>query len=362
MPAGMSPADHLRAVQPWSEPASVVTLPQPAAETRRRSEPISTLCIDSGVTDIYLDAGGAGAADLAAAVLGLEALGLRAVCSWSDPSRADEVELQRVLAGCIALTTLGGGCGAATGRLLSLAQKRGMPTLALRLTPGAGGPLLLAEGSVPLLQVVGSWPSPGTVARPYAFMAVRIHDDFMLVRDALRVAVETELGLPCVYFEDRRVMSTITGVRERTAELIRGASFFVADLSYSPSSPQVDSPNTAHEIGMAQAWRVPLVVCAQAPRRNLYFSAGDLDTLFWRDEADLLAQLQAWLRPHRARLGRRVLAHELPPGFAQSRHVAPRFHFDEKLRYPGPPGLLARAWQTMAPQLGLPATRRRSAR
>jgi len=255
-------------------------------------------------------------AELESAVLALEDSGGRAVTHW-DPS-PDERGMARVLASCAtALMRTGDGIASDLARV---AKQQGVPMMPI------------ARLSHDLLRGCRR-------QAPYAFMAVRIHDDFALVRHALATAVEAELGMPCVYFEDTRVAAGPCGARERTAELIRGASFFVADLSRSASSPKSDSPNTAHEVGMAQALGVPLVLCAQAPRRDLYFLAGDMETLFWRDEADLHHRLRRWLQSRRSDLGCRVLANDLP----RSRFRSSPFVFDPALRYLGPPSLLRRA-------------------
>jgi hypothetical protein len=148
----------------------------------------------------------------------------------------------------------------------------------------------------------------------YAFLGVRLHDDFMAVRRAVKCAVERELGLPCLHFDDPRATTNVRGVRERTRLLIQSATLFIADLTHGPSNGGVDSPNTAHEIGTALAYELPVLVTCRKPRRDLYFLAGDLDVLFWADEIDLEHQLSDWLRIRRSTLGRRILNRELPVG------------------------------------------------
>lgn len=278
----------------------------------------------------------------------LESAGLRPVTVWDEQGRIDESALVRIIASSCAVIvpTFEGEPEMLVSCLTArIARCHQVPILSLRFY--CSGPRLDIEGcgekmlSKLCTNLVGQ--------QPYAFMAVRIHDDFHLVREALRVAVETELGIPCVYFEDRRVITNIVGVRERTCELIRRATFFVADLTYSDSCPSYDSPNTAHEIGIATACRIPIVVCAQAPRRNLYFSAGNLDTIFWRDETDLFELLRSWLRPRRFVLGRRVLSFELQDSCFQ----ASRFQFDPARQYVGPSRIWSRALSGLASYLDI---------
>lgn len=293
------------------------------------------LLVESGQHDVFVELPGEREAEQSVARW-LARSGLRAVAGWAPATQLPRASLEALLGGCV-----GAVADAPGSEFASAVRRFGLPLLA---PPAEDAPAALH-----LLL-------PRAPAPRHAFMALRIHDDFALVRDALRCAVEAELGMPCVHFEDRRIVAAEPGVRQRTLALIRGASFFVADLSYSASCPAFDSPNTAHEIGFAQACGLPLLLCAQAPRRNLYFSAGDLDTLFWRDEADLHVLARQWLAPHRVRLGARVIAAgpaDLP---------ASRFEFDARRAYEGPPGPLARASRRAAALLGLGRDRSRAAR
>src|SRR5262249_20182957 len=144
-------------------------------------------------------------------------------------------------------------------------------------------------------------------AQTYAFLAVRLHPDFALIRTAIGEAVERTLGIPCVWFDDPRVITAQLGVRERTQLMIRHSALFLADVPYSPNNPDHDSPNTAHEIGMALAYERPVVLSCQEPRRDLYFSAGDLHTIFWVAEQHLKNEMVACFRSRYSRFGRRLL-------------------------------------------------------
>jgi hypothetical protein len=292
---------------------------------------------DGSWRDVYLDTAGFEEPELHRTVCELETCGLRAVDAWNEGTAPRESDVRRVMGGCSALVMRDAGVHATT-LAVRVARELVLPVL----TP----------------QQVRNERWPAAVAPPaYTFMAVRIHDDFAQVRQAIAVAAELELGVPCVYFEDPRVVTDAEGVRERTVVLIRGATLFIADLSHSPSSPSFDSPNTAHEIGVAQALGLPLLVCARAPRRNLYFLAGDLETLFWRDEADLHERVRSWLRPRRAELGRRVIAYSVPG----SRLRAPAFAFVRATSYRGPLGVLRSAFARLAAKVD-PRSRRTPSR
>jgi hypothetical protein len=236
----------------------------------------------------------------------LDAAGLRTIGGREWGGTTDESTLRQVISSCSVLVavTIREDADWPSSIEVRIARTQQVPVVAVRPVPRSGAFTLEASDGRPLHQLVIDLVQASTALHaPYAFMAVRIHDDFGLVREAIRAAVERELAIPCIYFEDRRVVTNVSGVRERTRELIRHAALFVADLTHTASNPTYDSPNTAHEIGMASAYGVPIVVCAQLPRRNLYFSAGDLEALFWKDEEDLAEQLSAWLRPRRNVLG-----------------------------------------------------------
>lgn len=275
----------------------------------------AALAIDAGgLRDIYLACeDGVDPARETEIVLVAEAAGFRSLRAWPHPG--GEPPSPAALMGCSGLVVLEApGRSAAIARMepeWAIAQSIGLPTL-------------IASDDSPLPGFLAGLPASPSSPPPHAFVAVRIHDDFALVREAIRRSVERELGMPCISFEDPRVVTEIAGVRERTRRLIEDASFLVADLSFSENYPSQDSPNIAHEIGTAEAYGVPLVICAHAPRRDLYFSAGDFDALFWRDEEDLAAQLRAWLLPRRGLLGRQVLNFDLADG-PDPRARAPRF-------------------------------------
>jgi hypothetical protein len=217
--------------------------------------------------------------------------------------------------------------------IAAIATQHGVPVIELSWSDHDA--LLQAKvgnQTIPLSDFLGKTVFPHPPWPAYAFMATRIHDDFQLIRSAIRSAVESDLHIPCIYFEDRRIVTAPCGVRERTREMIRGASLFVADLTHSDSCPDHDSPNTAHEIGMAMAYGIPIVTCARQPRRNLYFLAGDLDAIFWKNEQDLFEQLRAWLNPRRELLGLRIP----DQGDEPSRPMSAAFEFDPALQYTGP--------------------------
>ena len=147
--------------------------------------------------------------------------------------------------------------------------------------------------------------------QPYAFLAVRLQRDFERARRAMISAVENAVGIPCLWFDDNRHTTNVQGVRERTRLLIKRASFIIADLTYGPENPANDSPNRAHEIGMAIAYRRPVVLCCQDPRRTPYFSAGDMQMIFWKDEENLHEELTDRLRTSDGIIVRRVYNREL---------------------------------------------------
>ena len=76
-------------------------------------------------------------------------------------------------------------------------------------------------------------------------------------------------------------------VRERTRLLIKHATLVIADLTLGTESPERENPSRAHEIGMTIAYGRKLMLCSQEPRRDPYFSIGDMQMTFWSTEADL---------------------------------------------------------------------------
>ncbi len=270
---------------------------------------------------------------------------LAALTSWLDARRvlavsrlSEAVDGERaaraVLEGSDGVVTItsgriaGGAARAEVERILKLAGEAGRPVLALTRGQHDTVPESDLED---FLADIGRRPRAGT---PYAFLATRIHDDFALIRDAIQSAVEAALGIPCVWFDDPRVVAAAPGVRERTRALIAGAALVAADLTFGPSNRDHDSPNTAHEIGMTLAYERPLILSCRHPRRDLYFSAGDLSTLFWHDETHLREQLVEWLGPRRGALGRRVLNFDLAESAIAFRPRA--FAMDATRAYRGP--------------------------
>ena len=89
--------------------------------------------------------------------------------------------------------------------------------------------------------------------RPYAFFIGRLERDFTHAREAIRVAVEAEAGIPCLWSDDGRHRINVESVRERTRLLIEHAAFVIADLTLGTESPERENPSRAHEIGMTIA-------------------------------------------------------------------------------------------------------------
>jgi hypothetical protein len=166
----------------------------------------------------------------------------------------------------------------------------------------------------------------------YAFYVGRLERDFAQARGAIRAAVEEEAGLTCLWIDDGRFRTNIESVRECTRELIRHATFVVADLTLGPESPHQENPSRAHEIGLAIAYEKPLMLCSQEPRRYPYYSIGDMQMTFWNDEAELAASVQSWIAAH-PRLPRRHVLNTALPG---SRLARGSFRFDPAGRFIGP--------------------------
>ena len=174
--------------------------------------------------------------------------------------------------------------------------------------------------------------------RPYAFFIGRLERDFTQAREAIRVAVEAEAGIPCLWSDDGRHRIDVESVRERTRLLIEHATFVIADLTLGTESPERENPSRAHEIGMTIAYGRKLMLCSQEPRRYPYFSIGDMQMTFWSTEADLECKVRDWIRTSRESPARTVLNYELAnatpdldPGIKK-----PTFIFDENRRYVGP--------------------------
>ena len=174
--------------------------------------------------------------------------------------------------------------------------------------------------------------------RPYAFFIGRLERDFSHAREAIRVAVEAEAGIPCLWSDDGRHRSDVESVRERTRLMIKHATFVIADLTLGTESPDRENPSRAHEIGMTIAYCRKLMLCSQEPRRDPYFSISDMQMTFWSTEADLEFKLREWIRTTRDSPARAVLNHGLADANANfdSKIKKPRFTFDVGQRYVGP--------------------------
>ncbi len=168
--------------------------------------------------------------------------------------------------------------------------------------------------------------------RAYAFFVGRLERDFRHAREAIRAAVETEAGIPCLWADDGRHTSNVDGVRERTRLLIKHATFVIADLTLGIESPDRENPSRAHEIGMAVAYERPLLVCSQEPRRYPYFSIGDMQMSFWLTEDELEAATRDWIALNRSAVARRVFNYRLPA----SAVARPVFTYDAAQSYVGP--------------------------
>jgi hypothetical protein len=173
------------------------------------------------------------------------------------------------------------------------------------------------------------------VQPPYAFFIGRLERDFLHAREALRLAVRSELGIECLWSDDGTRRVAIDSVRATTQELIRGATFIIADLTLGPENPRHENPSRAHEIGLASAYGKTLMLCSREPRRYPYFSIGDLQMFFWTDEQDLFDRASAWLRSNRDALGRKVLNETLAQWDpAHERYATlPPFQFDPERAY-----------------------------
>ena len=253
---------------------------------------------------------------------------LQLICSRSG-ERADAERLIASCGGLLAMTPDPSGRHETTERDLRIAESLGLPSVSMV----AGEEPVRLESFLDHLRHVQ--PAP----QDFAFLAVRIHGDFALIRAAIGDAVEHTLGIPCVWYDDPRVITPEYGMRERTQLMIRHCALFIADVTYGPGNPDYDSPNTAHEIGMALAYERPVVLSCQEPRRDLYFSAGDLHTLFWEDEHELNREIADCFRSRYSRLGRRLLNLELAPNPTGFSGGFPRYRFemDRAGQYVSPP-------------------------
>jgi hypothetical protein len=174
--------------------------------------------------------------------------------------------------------------------------------------------------------------------RPYAFFIGRLERDFTQAREAIRAAVASEAGIPCLWSDDGRHRMEIESVRERTRLLIQHATFVIADLTLGRENPERENPSRAHEIGMAIAYGKKLMLCSQEPRRYPYFSIGDMQMSFWSTEAELESQVREWVRFNRGSLAQSVfngrLRQAYPDYSPKVENVS--FRFDPRLRFVGP--------------------------
>jgi hypothetical protein len=177
---------------------------------------------------------------------------------------------------------------------------------------------------------------PNDRIRSYGFFVGRLERDFAQARDAIRVAVETEAGIPFLWADDGRHRTNVESVRERTRLLLRYASFVIADLTLGVESPEHENPSRAHEIGMSIAYDKKLLLLSQEPRRSPYYSVSDLQVVFWSTEAELECKVKEWIRNHGDCVGRVVWNHWLREVGYQPRITAPQFRFDANRRYIGP--------------------------
>lgn len=168
----------------------------------------------------------------------------------------------------------------------------------------------------------------------YAFLVGRLERDFAHARSAIDAAVHSSAGMPCVWADDRRLHTNCASVSMRTQRLIEHAQFVVADLTLGVESPHRENPSRAHEVGMAIAYRRPLMLCSREPRRSPYFSIQDLQMSFWSNEAELAEATADWIDAHREIVSRYVFNHRL----AAPRIAASEFTFVPELGYSGPYG------------------------
>jgi hypothetical protein len=262
--------------------------------------------------DVYLATPGDVPWDLVAS---LDAAGLRVVGDLPGLPRAED-RVRRIMSGCAAFLVVADAASSADVESAArIAAELGVAQHRLR----AGETLPELHRAAPR-------------APPYAFLVGRLERDFTLARAAIRAAVEHEAGIPCLWADDGCHRTNVASVREATRLLIEHATFVIADLTLGVENPRQENPSRAHEIGMAIAYRRPLMLSSQEPRRYPYFSIGDLQMTFWETEDELERQTRNWVRAHAGSIARRVFNHELP-----SPQLAPAaFAYDGTRRYIGP--------------------------
>lgn len=174
--------------------------------------------------------------------------------------------------------------------------------------------------------------------RPYAFLITRLKTDFWLARNAISTAVSEKAGIPCLWSGDTIHTTNIESIRESTRLLIKNAEFIVADFTLGLESPEIYNPNRALELGMAMAYRRPVIMFAQGPRKDPFFAAGDVQVLFWENEEQLYKLVCETIHSKRHDLGRWVYNYELKERDANYslKVSAPKFHMDSRYRYIAP--------------------------
>lgn len=172
--------------------------------------------------------------------------------------------------------------------------------------------------------------------RPYAFFVGRLERDFTHAREAIRMAVAHQTGMPCLWADDGCHRTNIESIRESTRLLIKNAAFVIADLTLGVESPKRANPSRAHEIGLALAYGKKLLLCSKEPRRYPYFSIGDLQIFFWSDEKDLYTKVEAWIKINQLARTGHVLNYALEKadkGIGIPEYI---FNYDPQSRYVGP--------------------------
>lgn len=239
----------------------------------------------------------------------LDQAGIRSIADLPD-ARYDDERVRRIMSGCSAVMT-------------------DQPST-MRLAEDLMLPIHDSVGAV-VTSVAAS-----TRIRPYAFLIGRLERDFAHAREAMRVAVEREAGIPLVWIDDGRHRTNVEGVRESTRLLIRHTAFVIADLTLGVESPDRENPSRAHEIGMAVAYERRVMLTSQEPRRYPYFSIGDMQMAFWETEDELERIVGEWVRAAREWVSRRVLNAELPSVGHVPKITPPMFRFDPAKRFIGP--------------------------
>jgi hypothetical protein len=173
---------------------------------------------------------------------------------------------------------------------------------------------------------------------PYAFLIARLQDDFSLARNAVNVAVNDGAGIPCLWSDDNKHNINIDGIRERTRLLIKHAEFIVADFTFGPENPENYNPSRSFELGIAMAYRRPILLFAQGPRRDPFFAAGDMQMLFWEDEQSLYDLVHTAIYNKRAEISRRVYNRELKERDSSynPKYPLPTFEMNDKERFFAP--------------------------